>query len=81
MVVQRCWVWDGDGGVATAGHTDEAWEDVFVMFSSPGKGHRTPCRATGVAQAFGLEAETGVRGKPEPEPLLGFPRKRQTTFA
>ena len=81
MVVQRRWVWDGDGGGATGGHTDEAWEEAIVALARPGRGHPTPCRATGAAPVFGPEAETGVRGKPEPESLLGFPRKRQTAFA
>lgn len=34
------------------------------------------CRAPSEALALGQEAELEERGKPRPEPLLGFPRRK-----
>lgn len=45
-----------------------------LLFTFPEKrGHAMPCRATSEVLGLGQEAELEVRGKPRPEPLLGFP--------
>lgn len=49
----------------------------FVIFTGLKRSNHMPHRATGEMTGFGQVTEDGVRGEPEPEPLLGFLWERQ----
>lgn len=62
------WRWLSDNTEA------RAIESIYYLYSSRGRGtHGGPRGQHQGKSAVGQGAETGARGKPGPQPLLGFP--------